>query len=106
MTGGRVGRPQKIEPPLFAGKHSGGSDRYPATQGVIFYLIAASQQRSSCRRRIDGKCLGGGRFGRICRRTSQPRGKNLQLRCAPDLTASATAEPRAPPPAAAARTAR
>jgi hypothetical protein len=36
VTRGHGARPKNIEPPLFAGKHSGGSDRYPATQGIIF----------------------------------------------------------------------
>jgi hypothetical protein len=49
----------KIEPPLFAGKHSGGSDSEDTLhrRARVFYLIAALQQRSSCGQRLMEKLI-------------------------------------------------
>ena len=57
--GGRLLRrvPQKVEPPLFAGKHSEGSDSQDTLhrRAPFLYPIAASQQRSSCGHAIREK---------------------------------------------------
>ena len=57
MTPGVVSLTHKIEPPLFAGKHSGGSDSEDTLhrRARIFYPIAALQQRSSYGQRTRRK---------------------------------------------------